>query len=134
MQDWEERDRLRGSLIFTADSRSLNQELWEAALRPRLLELPAPLLARLAESISLAGESPLGPQIEALLASRQPAAAEPLTEEQWQELYTVLALVWVSGGEIDWRKLELAARRVALPTYPFQPPVLLAKERQTAAA
>ena len=61
-------------------------------------------------------------EVQALLAERLPesGSTEPLAEDQWRELYAALALVWVAGGEVDWRRLEPTGRRVPLPTYPFQ--------------
>src|SRR5581483_2007625 len=115
LKDWPQRGALRGSLLFTADGPAEREALLAEALRPRLEQLRGAALARWSDGCQLPS---LETEVRAWLAER--GDDEPLADDQWRELYAALALGWVCGGELDWRQLEPAGRRVALPTYPFQ--------------
>ena len=131
LKSWEEREGLRGSLVFSGylGNQASQAALLEEALAPRLQRLAPGGLARLARWCS--GEA-ISARLAALFAQRQAPPAEalsvaelsaaPLSADEWLELTAALGLFYVLGTEIDWERVQAGqpVRRVWLPTYPFQ--------------
>ncbi len=135
LRDWEERERLQGSLVFSSDANSGVAVAGEAGqCFRRVTESWHARCVQLTSSVieavnSCVGGSlwhdylrPIAEQCRDTVNIRTSSSTDSSGDEAAVALWSALGQLFVWGVDIDWTRVYAGAtrRRVLLPTYPFE--------------